>query len=187
MARYCAIEIDLLLQRHPGQSAQAKTLPEELAQGNGHVARRRRPRAGKRSDRVQAVEQEMRVDLGTQRAQFRFAGEHRRFERLPACRLLVLQCEEHVVHGRGEQEQQHTGREQQQRRVTRPERLRRQLGPQPPLREPHPRGARDRGRGPLREEHAPERPGALQRKGAADIPRRQAHHAVRQRQAARRP
>ena len=63
--------------------AHAQRRAQELGQQQAHAPRRGRVAAGQRADRVQAVVEEVRIDLRPQRAQLGVAGEHLQLELLP--------------------------------------------------------------------------------------------------------
>src|SRR6185312_2342496 len=59
--------------------SQSQGRPQEIRQSDAHFACPLWIAAGERADRVQAVEEEMGIDLSLQRAEFRVPSEHVRF------------------------------------------------------------------------------------------------------------
>jgi hypothetical protein len=99
-------ERDLLLVR------QGEGLPEELRELDRHRARRRAVCRRQRADRVQAVEQEVRIDLRAQHLQLGVAREEPRL-RVPLLRGAdILDADQHVVRHDREQVQRHAAGEE---------------------------------------------------------------------------
>jgi len=88
---------------------------QKIGQQDTHVARPGGVDAGQCADGIEAVEQEVRVDLRLQRLQFRVSRENAAFQRtsLRGARLFYLQ--DHVVRSHGQRIKHETRREQQRR------------------------------------------------------------------------
>ena len=93
-------------------------------------AARRPRRDGQRADRVQAVEQEVRIDLGAQRPQLRLAREHLHLERTPLDLARLLERPHQVTDRERQQVEQHAEGRKQRRRclAPRPQRRARRRG-----------------------------------------------------------
>ena len=63
--------------------AERQALAEKVGEQQAHPPRRRRIRGRQRADRVQAVEEEVRIDLRAQRAQLRLARQHLQLQPAP--------------------------------------------------------------------------------------------------------
>ena len=70
-------------QRDPIARAERERLAQEVGEQQAHPPRRRGIGRRQRADRLQAVEQEMRIDLRAQRAQLGFPRQHLQLEAAP--------------------------------------------------------------------------------------------------------
>ena len=75
MPRYCRTSENSWLQRDLVAAAEADAVAEEIGQQDAHPAGAGLIAADERCDRMQAVEQEVRVDLGAQRRELRVARQ----------------------------------------------------------------------------------------------------------------
>ncbi len=102
-------------QRNKLLFAEPQRHSQKIGQQDTHVARPGGVDAGQCADGIEAVEQEVRVDLRLQRLQFRVSRENAAFQRtsLRGARLFYLQ--DHVVRSHGQRIKHETRREQQRR------------------------------------------------------------------------
>jgi len=180
---------DLLRQRHLALGIHAQAAAEEVRQLQGHATRRRRIDRGQGADRIQAVEQEVRVDLGAQHAQFGFLGRQLHFEFAPLEAARAFEFQRQVLAHRRHRIQDHAEAEHQGGEGPRHHEgaLRRagrhaaqQFAPAAARRRPQQAGA-DRG-AREHQQHRVQGP-ACQRVGAAQVIRRKAAGAaIHQRQ-----
>ena len=95
--------LQLFLQGHVRPVAQGQALAEELGEQDAHLPRARRVARGERADGVEAVEEEVRVDLRLEGLELGVAGEHAQLQGVllgPAGSFLR---EQRVVEGSGQQ------------------------------------------------------------------------------------
>ena len=93
--------------------AEREAVAKEVGEQQAHPAGRRRIQRRQRADRVQAVEQEVRVDLRAQRSQLRFTRQHLHLQP-PAFGLArLLERSEQVAHRERQQVQQQAEPENQ--------------------------------------------------------------------------
>jgi len=104
-------ERQLLSQRDLVPGAQRQRAPEKVAQALAHASCALGIAADERVDRVQAVEQEVRVQLGTQRAQLGFARADLRLQHAPLGFVRGLEREEQVMADGAQQVERDAGRE----------------------------------------------------------------------------
>ena len=105
--------------------AEREAVAKEVGEQQAHPAGRRRIRRRQRADRVQAVEQEVRIDLRAQRSQLRFTRQHLHLQP-PALGLArLLERSEQVAHRERQQIQQQAEPEDQRGRRARRRRPRR--------------------------------------------------------------
>jgi hypothetical protein len=130
---------------------------------------------------VQAIEQEMRVELRPERAQLGFPREHLHVDRPAVGFAALLEHHQEIAHGEREQIQKHAEHEDEALVAAAAGRRRQPLArhqersPEARDREPH--RARQHG-GDETGEQNPRRPRRLDRQAARDIPRRQTDKGV---------
>src|SRR6185295_14579748 len=84
-------------QRNRLLAPERQALAKELRHQKAHLARSRRVVADQRRDRVQAVEQEMRIELRAQRFQLGLARQHLQLQRAPLGVARALERSREVV------------------------------------------------------------------------------------------
>ena len=109
-------EGQLFREGHTLARAQSQAAPQKVREEDAHPARFLGPAADERVDGVQAVEQEVGVDLGAQGAQLRLARQDLETQGLGLGPARVLERDEQVVQRRGEEEQEEAHAEEQGRR-----------------------------------------------------------------------
>ena len=173
---------ELFGERHAIARPQGQAAPQELAEEDAHLPRLLRAAADEGVDRVEAVEEEMGMDLGAQGAQLRLAREDLEAEGLRLRAPRVLQGHEQVVQrGRKEKEQEAHGKEHGRGPALGGDEARQETevleqgGPDPRRGQPQRRGHR-RGHD-LRSRQLRE-PGQAQGRGAADPVGAEAHERV---------
>ena len=168
----------LILQPYLVLAPEPHAAAEEVGQPQAHAPRAGRIGRGQGADRLEAVEEEVRVDLRAQGLELRLARQDLEAElaRLGAARL--IEDGEQVVQQAGEPEQQHPGggdgrelRGREARRVAERRQTGQHAGPPGPRRGPHRR--RHHPRAGVHDERPSQRRGR-QRRGAADVPGGQA-------------
>ena len=105
-------ERPLVGKRDAAARAEAKRVAQKIGEQEAHRARRGGIGRRERADRVQAVEDEVRIDLRAQRAQLGFAREQRLLERARFRLAGRLKRDEQVVAGRREPVEQGADDEQ---------------------------------------------------------------------------
>ena len=173
----------LLGQRNPLLRAHAQRRPKELGQQQAHAPRRRRVAARERADRVEAVVQEVRVDLRAQGAQLGVAGQDLQFELLALRGAERFEGEHHVVHRQHQQEEHHADGEQEGHLAAEPRGDRRRLRASTRACRARSRSATSHSTPPTvaatrRGREHPRHAAGRQRHGPADVPGRQADEGV---------
>src|SRR5947209_18053365 len=86
-----------------------------MSEPKAHFARPYAVDRSQRADGMEAVEEEMRIELDAERLQLRLTGERPRFGRAPLCIAGRFSGDYRVVQPRGKQEQQDSQCEEQSR------------------------------------------------------------------------
>ena len=176
---------ELLTERDLIAAAEPDAVAEKVRQEHAHS-----PRAGlvapdERSDRMEAVEEEVGIDLRPQRHELRLAGQHVELQTAGLGLPRRFVADEQVVREHRQREQQHAGHEEDRHLIAKMLEGRgkaqrgEQSGPHTGKHDPQARG-QDR-RGAVRADQS-RNPAGLQRCRPAGIPRRQADEGIRQRE-----
>ena len=96
-------ESELARKRDPLRRTEVETLAEEFGEQQAHATGTGRVRRRQRADRVQAVEEKVRVDLRPQRPQLGVAREHLPLECAPFGLAGVLGRRDDVTHRQGQE------------------------------------------------------------------------------------
>ena len=93
--------------------SQADALAEEIRQQQAHPSRARAIGGDERADGVEAIEEEMRIDLGSQRLELRLSSQNLVLQRKPLRFPGDLKASYYVVHGDRKIEKEDSHAEQQ--------------------------------------------------------------------------
>ena len=113
MARRLLGERQLLAERDAVARAHGEAAPQEVGEHDAGAARRLGLAPDERDDRVQAVEEEVGVELGAQRLQLGLARRDLELEALGLRPARALEGDEQVVHERGDQEEEEAAAEEE--------------------------------------------------------------------------
>ena len=169
---------DLARQRDPLPRTQRQRVAQKVREQQAHPPRRRGVDRGQRADRMQAVEEKMRIDLRAQRAKLGFARQDLQLEPPPLGIARGFERARHVAHRHRQQVEEKPEREQRRRRAPESDRdvspwPERGEDTEPAARGEQPQCARHE-RGGARGGDHEERFGTFDRESAARVPRRQA-------------